>query len=187
MDDTQTLLLEQKFAEFQRVSTELKALQAQSGAMDVADYTLTGFDGQPVRLSEAFGAFDQMVLVHNMGFACKFCTLWADGFNGIWRHLESGEYGRKAKFLLLSNDTPEQQREGAAQRGWGFSMLSCRGTSLFADLGFTDETRKMWWPGVSTLAKDSGGRITRHARAEFGPGDLFCSLYHFFDLLPASS
>ncbi len=186
MSDSLKLLIDEKFSELQRVSSELAALQVQAGALNVADYTLTSFDNQPVKLSQTFGEHEHLLLVHNMGFQCKYCTLWADGFIGTWRHLESGEYGRKAKFLLVSNDTPEQQRAGAAQRGWDFTMLSCRGTSLFADLGFADAEQKMWWPGVSTLQLHAAGRITRHARADFGPGDLFCSLFHFFDLLPVS-
>jgi len=179
--------LNEKWEEMKRVHGELAALSAEAGAMEVEDYTLTDFAGKPLKLADAFGGHAHMVLVHNMGFACPYCTLWADGFNGIWRHLESGEYGRRAKFLLLSNDTPQQQRDGAAERGWDFTMLSCRGTTLFKDLGFTGKGDEAWWPGISTLIKHPDGHITRHARTEFDEGDVFCSLFHIFALLPQAA
>lgn len=178
--------LEAKWAELERVTNELNALQMQAGEMDVKDYTLLDHEGNPHQLSELFGGYDQMVLIHNMGFACKYCTLWADGFSGIWRHVESGNYGTRARFLLVSNDPPEQQRAGALQRGWEFTMVSARGTSMFADMGFAGEKPEDWLPGVSTLKLHPGGRITRQARADFGPGDLYCSLWHLFALLPSA-
>ena len=39
-------------------------------------------------------------------------------------------------------------------------------------------------PGVSAFSKDGDGRIFRVGRAEFGPGDNFCAIWHFFELLP---
>lgn len=180
--------IDEKLNEVQRVMGEYNALCKTVGQMDeVADYTLADFDGQPVKLSAVFGEHEQLLLVHNMGFACPYCTLWADGFNGLWPHVESGRYGNRAKFLLVSNDTPQQQREGSAQRGWSMPMLSCAGTTLFADLGFTGEKPDEWWPGASILTKQADGRVTRHAMTYFGPGDPYCSLFHFFNLLPTKA
>jgi peroxiredoxin len=175
--------LEQKYQELEALTKEFNTLCRESGALDVQDYELTGCDGQPVRLSQAFGEHEQLVLIHNMGFACKYCTLWADGFNGIWKHFESGQYGKRAKFLLVSNDTPKQQKAGAELRGWTLPMLSCQGTTLFADLGYVGDKPDAWQPGVSTLEKLPDGSLRRIATAPFGPGDMFCSLWHFFDLL----
>ena len=39
----------------------------------------------PVRLSELFGEHDDLVIIHNMGASCRYCTLWADGFSGYLR------------------------------------------------------------------------------------------------------
>ena len=39
-------------------------------------------------------------------------------------------------------------------------------------------------PGVSVFRKETDGTIYRVSRAEFGPGDNFCAVWHFFDLLP---
>ncbi len=38
---------------------------------------------------EMFGDKKQLLLIHNMGQGCRYCTLWADGFNGFLKHLES--------------------------------------------------------------------------------------------------
>ena len=30
---------------------------------------------------------DDLVVIHNMGASCAYCTLWGDGFNGVYEHL----------------------------------------------------------------------------------------------------
>jgi hypothetical protein len=42
-------------------------------------------------------------------------------------------------------------------------------------------------PGVSTFARTSDGTIRRHAAAASGPGDRFCAVWSFIDLLPEAS
>jgi peroxiredoxin len=171
-------------ARHQQIDTlykELNELRHREAAMPVQDYVLKDFAGNEVPLSAAFGDRDQLVLIHNMGFACPYCTLWADGFNGLFPYVQ-----KRAAFVLVSNDSPEKQRLGAEKRGWKMPMLSCEGTTLFEDLGFTGESDsggKGWWPGVSTLVKHSDGSLSRHSKAFFGPGDEFCSVWRFFDLL----
>jgi peroxiredoxin len=181
-----TARIEAKTTELAALHNELNALKRQLGSMPVQDYPLTDWDGRTVMLSAAFGPFDRMLLIHNMGFACHYCTLWAEGFSGLARHFESGEYTAPAKFLLVSNDRPDQQRAGAMQRGWDFTMLSARGTDLFKDLGFTEEKdgELHWWPGVSTLVKDGDGTLQRTGKAFFGPGDEYCGFWHLLELFP---
>ena len=41
----------------------------------------------------------------------------------------------------------------------------------------------MLLPGVSTLRKNDDGSIERIGVSMFGPGDNFCSVWHFFGLL----
>jgi predicted dithiol-disulfide oxidoreductase (DUF899 family) len=179
--------LRTKWEELQRVSRELDELLIEEGHLEaVEDYELTAPDGSRHRLSELFGGHRQMVLVHNMGFSCTYCTLWAEGFNGVWRHIESGEYTNKARFILISEDRPEDQQLGREQRGWTFDMYTARGTTLSKDLGFKieHEGRDYLQPGASILQLNDDGTISRHARTHFGPGDLYCSVFHLFDLLP---
>ena len=143
----------------------------------VTDYELTAWDGSPTRLSTLFGDKDQLILIHNMGIGCSYCTMWADGFTGLLPYLE-----RLAAFVIVSPDDIETQKAGAARRGWKFRMLSAKNTSLFNDMGF--EKNGSPWPGMSTLYKDEAGQLRRHSLASFGPGDKFCPTFSFVDLLP---
>jgi predicted dithiol-disulfide oxidoreductase (DUF899 family) len=190
MDTTQTAelraALNEKRKQRDALHLEMADLERQLGGQDLQDHELSRNDGSRVRLSEMFGEHKQMVLVHNMGFACTYCTLWAEGFNGYFRHIESGQYGNKAKFLLVSNDRPDQQLAGAAQRGWNFDMLSCRDTGLSAELGYQTEHEGQvhYHPGMVIVEKLDNGTLRRHLQTSFGPGDSFMGLFHMFARLP---
>lgn len=75
--------LEIELAERQR---ELAGLKRRLEPEPVKDCTLAGWSG-PIPLSELFQGREGLILIHNMGRGCRYCTLWADGFNGVWRHL----------------------------------------------------------------------------------------------------
>jgi predicted dithiol-disulfide oxidoreductase (DUF899 family) len=162
----------------QALESERAALRRRRPRERVKDYELADWEGGRVRLSGLFGGRDRLILVHNMGKDCPFCTMWADGFVGYLPHLES-----RAAFVVTSPDEPRAQRELAESRGWTFPMLSAHGTSFVDDMGFLDP-REGLMPGVSVFTKEPDGSIWRVARAEFGPGDDFCPVWHFFDLLP---
>jgi predicted dithiol-disulfide oxidoreductase (DUF899 family) len=178
--------LAEKEKQLEALHAEMNALRRELAQMPVEDYALTARDGSTVRLGEAFGAHDRMLLIHNMGFACSYCTLWAEEFSGIWDHLENGKYAPAVKFLLVSNDRPDQQQVGSQQRDWGFDMLSARGTTLPLDLGFAEpaqeEGKLSLWPGVSALVKDPDGSIRRVGMGVFGPGDSYCGFWHLLEL-----
>ena len=141
----------------------------------VEDYTLAGWDG-PVKLSELFAGKPDLIVVHNMGTGCAYCTLWADGFNGVAPHI-----GDRAGLVVVSPDSPEVQKAFAAARGWRFRMASGEGTTFIQDMGFRGG--KSWMPGVSTFWRDGSGAIFRVAKAPFGPGDPFAGIWHLFALL----
>jgi predicted dithiol-disulfide oxidoreductase (DUF899 family) len=162
--------------QIQALEQELAALRREAYGGRVTDYELRGAEG-PVTLSELFGGRDQPIVVYNMGFACPYCTMWADGFNGHLPHIEE-----RAAFALTSPDSVEQQRKGAAKRGWKFRMVSTAGSTFAKDMGFEDDGSPM--PGVSTFVRAPDGTIQRHAGASFGPGDKFCAVWSFADLLP---
>lgn len=190
MDATQDRKIEEligeKWEQRNALNLEIADLERQLGGQPLQDYELARHDGSTVRLSEMFGGHSQMVLVHNMGFACNYCSLWADGFNGYFHHLESGEYGNQAKFLLVSNDRPDQQLAGATQRGWKFDMLSCRDTTLSMDLGYAREAdgKVHYGPGMVIIEKLEDGSLRRHLRTDICPGDCFMGLFHIFYRLP---
>jgi predicted dithiol-disulfide oxidoreductase (DUF899 family) len=155
---------------------KMRELQQTVEPEEVADYELTGADG-PVRLSTLFGGKDTLFVIHNMGKTCPACTMWADGYNGAVPHLES-----RAAFVVISPDDPPTQAAFAAARGWRFRMVSHQGTDFAADMGYRGE-KGGWLPGISVFKRD-GERILRVSDQQLGPGDDFCSVYHFLDMLP---
>ena len=158
---------------------QMRALQAAREPQAVEDYVLAGAAG-PVRLSALFGAKRDLIAIHNMGKGCIYCTLWADGYNGIYPHLAD-----RAAFVVTSPDAPELQRAFAAERGWRFPMASHAGTSFAADMGYRGPNGG-WLPGVSVFRRD-GARVLRVADAAEHPGDDFCALWHLFAMLPGGA
>jgi predicted dithiol-disulfide oxidoreductase (DUF899 family) len=143
----------------------------------ISDYTLLDHSGSEVRLSTLFDERGELLIIHNMGRSCKYCTLWADGLTAVARPLAD-----RVPFVLISPDTPEVQGDFAAGRGWTFPMLSAAGTTFIADMGFYREGEG-YQPGVSSLYLEDG-KIYRYAYDHFGPGDPYMSVWHFYDLLP---
>ncbi|MDP4236828.1 MAG: DUF899 family protein, partial [Bacteroidota bacterium] len=134
-------------------------------ATEVPEYTFTGTSGEKVKLSEMFGSQNELVLIHNMGRSCRYCTLWGDGFNGFTKHFES-----RAAFALTSPDDHETARRFALERGWQFKLYSTEGTTFKRDMGFTDEKGEPL-PGVSIFRKEPNGKIMHVTKDYFGPGD----------------
>ena len=156
----------------ERMRETLAAVEPQ----EVKDYELAGRDG-PVRLSQLFGEHEDLILIHNMGVSCSYCTLWADGYNGIHPHVV-----QRAGFAVSSPDPPGVQRRFAESRGWRFPMVSHAGSTFAADMGYVS-AKGGWMPGVSVFRREGDG-ILRVSDTGFSPGDDFCTLWHFFDLLP---
>jgi predicted dithiol-disulfide oxidoreductase (DUF899 family) len=142
----------------------------------VPDYVFATGRG-PRRLSELFGSKADLFVVHNMGSSCPYCTLWADGFNGLYRHLID-----RAAFVVSSPDPPAVQQRFARSRGWRFPLVSHRGTTFAADMGYRSRSGG-WLPGISAFRREPD-RIVRVSDAAWSPGDDFCSLWHVLDLLP---
>ncbi|MBS1714367.1 MAG: DUF899 family protein [Armatimonadetes bacterium] len=151
-----------------------KARQA-APRQEVGDASFATLDGD-VRLDELFGDKDELWTVHNMGQSCPYCTLWADGLNGSVRHLED-----RAAFVVVSPDSPAEQRAFAESRGWTFRMVSDRDRTFTSDMGYWNE-KDGWWPGVSAFVRE-GGKIYRTGTAVFGPGDDFCPIWPMMDLM----
>lgn len=187
MSETQTTIapdsLEAARAEIARLENEvmaarqrLAAARRQAPAEPFEDHELQTTDG-PVSLSALFGDRRDLLVIHNMGRRCDYCTLWADGFNGIVDHLED-----RAAFVVVSPDAPEVQRDFAAARGWRFRMASSDGSAFAEACGAVDEDGDPM-PAASAFRKQDDGSITRVARAEIEPYDPFCSAWYLFELL----
>lgn len=145
----------------------------------VDDYTFIDVDGNNIKLSELFGSKNELLLVHNMGKNCPHCTLWADEYNGVAGHLES-----RVPFVVISPDDSNTMKEFANGRNWTFRIFSSKGSSFSKDIGFDNGSPL---PGVSVFTKDANGNIYHNTSASFGPGDNYCSVWDYFDLLPKGS
>ena len=176
--------MDAKRREIADLQGEMRALQAAVEPEVVTDYELMGWDG-PVRLSELFGDKRDLIVIHNMGVGCTSCTMWADGFNGVYDHLAS-----RAAFVVSSPNPVDVQKTFAAGRGWRFPMVSHAGTTFAEDLGYRRpgqgaEKHGGWWPGVSVFRRE-GDKVVRVSDTELGPMDSFCVVYHLFELVPGS-
>lgn len=158
------------------IRQKMRTTQASVEPQEVADYEFQTIEG-PVLLSDLFGEHADLMVVHNMGSSCPNCTLWADGYNGVHQHVIT-----RSAFAVSSPETPAAQQKFAQSRGWKFRMVSHMGTTFAADMGYRS-AHGGWRPGISVF-KLAGQKILRVSDAAWSPGDDFCTLWHFFDLLP---
>ncbi|PEJ58604.1 hypothetical protein CN692_10065 [Bacillus sp. AFS002410] len=170
-------LLENEILEKKR---QLTALRKAIPEQKVENYPFVTSNGEPTSLLKLFGEKDELIVIHNMGRGCSYCTMWADEFNGVYHHIRN-----KAAFVLSTPDAPGVQEDLAAERGWVFPIVSTKDTTFKIDMGF--EVDGNCQPGVTTFRKDLDGSIYQVAKARFGPGDDYCSVWHLLDLLPTGS
>lgn len=156
---------------------QLIELLKKDTAQDIEDYELKNINGEPVRLSELFQGQDRLMVIHNMGKSCVYCTLWADGFNGLVKHFED-----RLPTVLISPDPPEVQKQFANGRGWNFKIYSAHKSPFLDKVGFMHESGRSN-PGVSIYVKEDG-KIRQHSKDFFGPGDFYSPIWHMFDLIP---
>lgn len=166
--------LETRILELQK---ELSAARRAAAPEPVSDYTLLQPDGAPIALSALFGAKPDLLVIHNMGRRCVYCTLWADGLQSFRPHIED-----RCGLIITTPDAPAIAATFAASRGWTTRVISHAGSTFAHDLGFEPKPGEHW-PGVSALRRRPDGAIIRTGRAQFGPGDPFCAPWHLFDLL----
>jgi predicted dithiol-disulfide oxidoreductase (DUF899 family) len=129
-----------------------------------------------VRLSELFRGKKDLIVIHNMGRSCRYCTMWADGFNGLQHHLAA-----RAGLAVVSPDAVGVQQKFAQGRGWTFPFYSGKGSTFIKDMGYLPKPTEPL-PGVSTFRR-KGRKIYRIATAPFGPFDVFCPTWPLFALL----
>lgn len=127
----QIQLLEQEIMDKKK---ELAALRKSLPEKEVKNYEFMSSTDQKVTLLELFGDKDELMIIHNMGKSCSYCTTWADGFNGVYHHLSG-----KAAFVVSSPDLPHVQEEFAASRQWKFPMISVKESS------FTEEGKSLYY------------------------------------------
>jgi predicted dithiol-disulfide oxidoreductase (DUF899 family) len=152
---------------------KLNELRRENVGPEVNNYSFNTFDGE-VTLLDLFADKDKLLVIHNMGQACRYCTLWADGFNGLLQHLESA-----MSVVLVSKDDPEIQRKFANSRGWGFRLASHAGGDYIRQQTVMEGADNM--PGAVVYER-KGDAIYRKSGSVFGPGDIYCSMWSLLGL-----
>ncbi|MBC8479408.1 MAG: DUF899 family protein [FCB group bacterium] len=156
------------------LSQELIKLRAESVEMEgIPNYSFNTLTGE-VTLRDLFNGKDTLFAIHNMGQGCRYCTLWADGLNGFLPHLED-----RFSVVLLSKDSPELQQRFAHSRHWRFRMASHGGGKYIQEQTVLTGQENM--PGIVCYSIKEN-KIVRKNSAVFGPGDLFCSIWHVLAL-----
>jgi len=143
----------------------------------VDDWELTKLDGTGVKLSELFGERSELLVIHNMGRGCHYCSVWGDAMIGIAPHLM-----QRCGFVLCSNDPPEAIAEFRELRGWTYPCVSGNGSGFAKAMGYMSD-KDSPLPGVSAFHLQDDGSIVRTGHASFGPGDDFCGVWPMLDLL----
>jgi predicted dithiol-disulfide oxidoreductase (DUF899 family) len=159
--------------EIARLSEKLRELHAANAPKPVKNYEFETSAGK-VSLRDLFGTSSRLLVIHNMGQGCRYCTLWADGFNGLLPHLENA-----FSVVVVSKDPPDVQRTFALSRGWGFRMASHGGGAYALEQSTIGGEDNM--AGV-VLYERKGDDIVRRNASSFGPGDLFCAQWHLLSL-----
>ncbi len=162
--------LEQQIFE---LTAQLNALRRSAPTTQVRNYTFDTLAG-PATLRDLFGESERLLMIHNMGQGCRYCTLWADGFNGLLDHLESA-----MAVVLVSKDPPPLQRQFANSRGWRFRLASHGGGDYIREQTVVPGTENM--PGAVVYERQDE-QILRKSACAFGPGDQYCSMWNLLGL-----
>ena len=172
--------LQQEIREKQKEIINLRQSQSPE---EIKDYKLTDLNGNKIMLSTLFGDDEELLVVHNMGKECRYCTMWADGLRGFTEVISD-----RMPWVLVSPNDHATLKTFSESRNWNFDVLSFEGSEFGKDLGYESESDgvKSFMPGASALIKKDG-KIYRVGNDFFGPGDNYNSVWHFFDLFPKGS
>ena len=155
------------------MTQKVAKMRCESQTQEVKNYQFSTLQGE-VSLSELFGQKDTLFLIHNMGQACRYCTLWGDGLNGFVPHIEND-----FAIAMVSKDDPETQRQFANSRGWRFTMASHGGGEYIEEQNVSKDGKN--YPGMICYQKE-GNRILKKNSVMFGPGDEFSSIWNLLSL-----
>jgi predicted dithiol-disulfide oxidoreductase (DUF899 family) len=117
---------------------------------------------------------------------CPLCTMWADGYDGVVRHLEN-----RANVVLVIKQKLEPFLQFADQRGWrNLRVASSHGTTFNRDFGMESETGSQM-PGVSVFQRQGDATVSHFYTVSALLGDdrrrgldLLTPVWNMFDLLP---
>ena len=178
--DRETVLAEisKVEGELMDASTRLRELHETLPPLKIPDYEFDSLEG-PIKLSDLFAGSDKLLMVHNMGQGCRYCTLWGDGLNPFVQHIEN-----TLPLIMVSGDSPLVQRRFANSRQWRFRMLSHNRQQYYEEQVKDPDYENC--PGIACYQR-KGSELFRLGHANFGPGDLYCSLWHVLAIAGYSS
>lgn len=155
------------------LTAKLNELRGANEGVEVRNYAFDSLSG-PTTLLDLFGHQKKLLLIHNMGQGCRYCTLWADGLNGFVPHIETA-----MALALVSKDRPEVQRRFANSRGWRFRLASHGGGEYIREQTVMEGADNM--PGAVVYER-RGEAIFRKNSCIFGPGDMYCPIWNFLGM-----
>ncbi len=150
------------------LTAKLNQLRSQNETTEIKNYAFETLNGATTLL-DLFGTQETLLVIHNMGQGCRYCTLWADGLNGFVPHLES-----TMALVLVSKDAPDVQRRFANSRGWRFNLASHGGGEYIHEQTVMEGSNNV--PGAVVYQR-KGDTIYRKNSCVFGPGDLYCPMW----------
>ena len=169
--------IQQLSMQIYELTQQLHELQRAHTGDEVPNYEFATQQGTATLL-DLFAGRDRLLVIHNMGQACRYCTLWGDGFNGQLGHLEN-----VMSVVLVSKNTPEEQRRFANERGWRFRLASHGGGDYIKEQTVMEGQENM--PGAVVYERQ-GDVIRRKNAVIFGYGDMFCSAWNLLALAGVS-
>jgi predicted dithiol-disulfide oxidoreductase (DUF899 family) len=156
----------------------LAELRAQQEPEPFEDFTLQTAEG-PRPLSSFLGPKGRLLVIHNMGESCDYCTLWADVLTACipWMDEETG-------WLLVNGDSLKQQASHKAKWGWPYEMALDPDADFTTACGFMTPDGR--YPACSAFELIDG-QLHRHGGAMFGPHDRFNPVWPLLALFPGAA
>jgi predicted dithiol-disulfide oxidoreductase (DUF899 family) len=159
------------------------------GPADLADNDESHF--WETRFVDLFAPGKDSLLVDHLMFGanderpCPMCSMWADGYDAVVRHVM-----QRANFVLIAKADLGKLRTWAQRKGWTHvRLLSARGNSFNED--FLVEQAGSQQPAVSVFKRLPDGNIHHFytTEASLASGhhrgiDIFTPVWNLFDLLP---
>lgn len=164
---------EKRYIDIHEVCKKAARERRESESIVIDDFVLQQTQG-PIKLSECFEGKRDLIVIYNMGIHCSYCTMWADGINGMQAHLRD-----RAGLILVSGDSAELIGKTAHDRGWQFPVAANANSGFFIAMGMDPDETGEPWPGMSTFYLNENDEIEHIATESFGSFDLYSPVWHF--------
>ena len=147
---------------------ELATLRRQAYGGEIIDCQVE----TPQGLKNLYQLFtkDRMIVIHNMGIHCKFCTAYADGINAISKEFQNCD------IVLLSTTELPELLKFQEKRKWSFHCYRIVDNIFSQAVGlFRKDIGVM--PGIISLYLTNEKKIIVESISDFEPGDYFSPIW----------